>query len=310
MLATLTDQRDLDDDWLLEHKFDGERCFAFVRRQKVKLRTRSDRDVTSTYPDLSNALVHQGELDAVIDGEVAAVSGGDVLGFQYLQQRLGQMAPSPQLVSSVPVALCAFDIVYLDGHDLTGLPLVDRKALLRRAIRFDGFIRYTVHEQGDSLIHYREACAAGWEGLIAKQARSTYTPGRSRLWMKLKCIGEQEFVIAGFTEPRRTRVGIGALLVGYYEGGRLLYAGKVGTGFNQATLLDLRTRLDALRQPSSPFDEPVRPIPPGTSWVRPELVAQIGFGEWTNAGRLRQPRFLGLRDDKPPAAVVRESPAP
>jgi bifunctional non-homologous end joining protein LigD len=308
MLATLTDERELGDDWVFEHKFDGERCFAFVHRGRAELRSRSDHDVTSTYPELSAALEKQTGLDAVLDGEVAAVRGYDVLGFQDLQQRLGQRAPSPQLVAAVPVALCAFDLVYLDGHDVTGLPLLDRKGLLRDAVEFDDVIRYTIDEQGDSLGRYRRACAAGWEGLIAKQVGSTYTAGRSRLWLKLKCIGEQELVIGGFTEPRRTRVGLGALLVGYYEEGRLRYAGKVGTGFDRATLEALRADLGRLERSTSPFAEPVRPLPPGTRWVCPARVAQIGFGEWTKAGRLRQPRFLGLRDDKAPETVVRESP--
>ena len=307
MLATLTDQREFGDDWVFEHKFDGERCFAFVHGGKAGLRSRSDRDVTSSYPELSAAFEEQKDLEAVVDGEVAAVRGDDVLGFQDLQQRLGQRSPSPQLVAAVPVALCAFDLVYLDGHDVTGLSLLDRKALLRAAIDFDDVIRYTTEERGDSLGRYRRACAAGWEGLIAKHVGSTYAPGRSRLWLKLKCIGEQELVIGGFTEPRRTRVGLGALLVGYYDEGRLRYAGKVGTGFDRATLEALRADLGRLERSTSPFAEPVRPLPPGTRWVRPERVAQIGFEEWTKAGRLRQPRFLGLRDDKAPETVVRES---
>jgi bifunctional non-homologous end joining protein LigD len=294
MLATLTDQREFGEDW--------------IHRGKATLRSRSDRDVTSTYPELSAALETQTHLDAVLDGEVAAVRGDDVLGFQDLQQRLGQSTPSRHLVVAVPVALCAFDLVFLDGRDATGLPLLDRKALLREAVRFDDALRYTTHEQGDSLGQYRRACDAGWEGLIAKQASSTYSAGRSRQWLKLKCIGEQELVVGGFTEPRGTRVGLGALLVGYYEEGELRYAGKVGTGFDRATLQNLRAKLGRLQQSTSPFAEPVRPHPPGTRWVRPQLVAQIGFGEWTKAGRLRQPRFLGLRDDKAPEKVVRESP--
>lgn len=306
MLATLTDQREFGDDWLLEHKFDGERCFAFVRGRDVALRSRSNRDVTSTYPELTSALGQEDSLDAVIDGEVTAVRGDEVLGFQHLQQRLGQASPSRQLVAAVPVGFCAFDLIYLEGHDLTGIPLTERKALLRGATRFDDVVRYTDHVRGDSLAHFQRACAAGWEGLIAKKADSTYSPGRSRLWLKLKCVAEQEFVVGGFTEPRGTRVGLGALLLGYYEGNKLRYAGKVGTGFDRSTLTQLRTRLERLEQPASPFAEPVRPVPSGTRWVRPELVAQIGFGEWTKAGRLRHPRFLGLRDDKPARSVVRE----
>ena len=159
---------------------------------------------------------------------------------------------------------------------------------------------------GPSREAYERACAAGWEGLIAKRTDAPYRGGRSRDWLKLKCVLEQEVVIGGFTEPRGSRVGIGALLIGYYESGALRYAGKVGTGFDTATLVALRRRLEPLETTAAPFDEPVKPLPPGTHWVRPELVAQVGFAEWTAAGRMRQPRFLGLREDKAAEAVVRE----
>ena len=148
---------------------------------------------------------------------------------------------------------------------------------------------------------------SGWEGLIAKRAQGPYVAGRSRDWLKLKCVAEQELVIGGYTDPAGSRTDFGALLVGYYEGGRLRYAGKVGTGYTAATLRDLGARLRNLETPESAFVD-ARPIPRGTHWVRPELVAQIGFAEWTNEDRLRQPRYLGLRDDKDPAEVVRERP--
>ena len=306
MLATLTDRREFDDGWLLEHKFDGERCLAFVRDASVTLRTRTRRDVTRTYPEIAAALARAGRL--VVDGEVVAVTGEQVLGFEALQQRLGVASPSDSLVARVPVALCAFDLLHADGRDLTGLGVLDRKAALEDALRFGGTVRPTAHARGESLRRYEEACTAGWEGLIAKRADAPYRPGRSRDWLKLKCLAEQELVVGGFTEPRGSRAGLGALLVGYFEDGRLRYAGKVGTGFDTRTLRDLRTHLDALEQPHSPFAEAVRPLPAGTHWVRPVLVAQIAFAEWTRAGRLRQPRFLGLRDDKPAVTVVRERP--
>ena len=152
-----------------------------------------------------------------------------------------------------------------------------------------------------------QACRAGWEGLIAKRAEAPYVRGRSRDWLKLKCVWNQEFVIGGYTDPAGSRTDFGALLVGYYEDGQLKYAGKVGTGYTVATLRDLGAQLRGLQTPESPFVD-ARPIPRGTHWTRPVLVAQIGFAEWTNEGRLRQPRFLGLRDDKLPAEVVRERP--
>jgi bifunctional non-homologous end joining protein LigD len=159
----------------------------------------------------------------------------------------------------------------------------------------------------DSQRRFADACRSGWEGLIAKRADAPYVPGRSKDWLKLKCAWEQEFVIGGYTDPAGSRTDFGALLVGYYEDGRLSYAGKVGTGYTSATLRDLGARLRQLESPESPFVD-ARPIPRGTHWTRPDLVAQVAFAEWTSDGRLRQPRFLGLRDDKRPAEVARERP--
>jgi ATP-dependent DNA ligase len=161
--------------------------------------------------------------------------------------------------------------------------------------------------RGDSRRRFEEACRLGWEGLIAKRADAPYTSGRSKDWLKLKCVWEQEFVIGGYTDPAGSRTDFGALLVGYYEQGALRYAGKVGTGFTKAILNDLGLRLRRLVTSQSPFTD-ARPIPRGTHWTHPKLVAQIGFAEWTNDARLRQPRFLGLRDDKDPDDVVRERP--
>ena len=308
MLATLTDRRDLDETWLLERKLDGERCLAFVQGGDVALRTRTGRDVTTTFPEVAAAAANVAGA-AVLDGEVVAVDGAEALGFQQLQRRLGQARPDPALVSAVPVALWAFDVVHLEGRDTRALAQVDRKALLAAILRPTAALRYSEHERGDVLRRYRGACAAGWEGLMAKRADAPYRAGRTRDWLKLKCVGEQELVIGGYTDPKGRRVELGALLVGYHEDGRLRYAGKVGTGFDEAVLRDLGSRLRRLERPDSPFDEPVRPLPPGTHWVQPRLVGQIGFSEWTSAGRLRHPRFLGLRDDKAPEDVVREASA-
>jgi bifunctional non-homologous end joining protein LigD len=306
MLATLTDRREFGDDWLLEHKFDGVRCLGVVHDGRARVMTRSERDVTTTYPELARALERQGATELVVDGEVVATDGEDVLGFSVLQQRLGVAHPSDELIEQVPIALCAFDLLHLETYDIVGAGLLDRKRGLAEALSFDAVVRWTDHQQGDSVRRYEEACRAGWEGLLAKRADAPYVAGRSRDWLKLKCVAQQELVIGGFTAPRGSRIGFGALLVGYYQDRKLRYAGKVGTGFDQRTLRELFERLKALEQADSPFDEPIRPLPAGTHWVRPELVAQIGFAEWTRTGRLRQPRFLGLRDDKPATEVVRE----
>jgi ATP-dependent DNA ligase len=178
---------------------------------------------------------------------------------------------------------------------------------LARAIRPHAALQLSEAWRGDSERRFAAACRSGWEGLIAKRADAPYVRGRSKDWLKLKCAWGQELVIGGYTDPAGSRTDFGALLVGYYEDGRLLYAGKVGTGYSAETLRDLGGRLRTLEVPTSPFVA-VRPTPRGTHWTRPELVAQVGFAEWTSDGRLRQPRFLGLRDDKAPADVARERP--
>jgi DNA ligase D-like protein (predicted ligase) len=295
MLATLTDERDLGDGWVLERKLDGIRCLAFVRRGRVTLLSRTRKALD--FPAVADALADLGP-DAILDGEVVAVDDhGEPLGFQALQRRHRDHGH---------VALWAFDVPWLGAEDLRHRPLAERRAQLEEIVSPGGAVALSEVLDGPSRAAYGRACAAGWEGVIAKRADAPYRGGRSRDWLKLKCLFEQEMVVGGFTEPQRSRVGLGALLVGYYEDGRLRYAGKVGTGFDTETLRELRDRLDGLEVDDAPFDEPVTPRPKGAHWVRPELVAQLAFAEWTGAGRLRQPRFLGLRDDKRPQDVVRE----
>ena len=234
-----------------------------------------------------------------LDGEIVAFENG-ITSFAKLQQRARR---------HIAVFLYVFDLPCHGGEDLRPLPLRERKARLRKALDFGGAVRLNPHrngEHGEEL--YREACRKGLEGVIAKRADSPYCGTRSRDWLKLKCHHEQELVVGGFTAPKGSRTEFGALLVGYYEGGALRYAGKVGTGFDQATLRELGARLRELEQEESPF-EPFKPIPPGTRWIRPELVGQVGFAEWTRDGRLRHPRYIGLREDKPASDVVREVPS-
>jgi DNA ligase D-like protein (predicted ligase) len=240
----------------------------------------------------------------LLDGELVAFDGQQT-SFSRLQQRLGIAKPSPALVEAFPVVYCVFDLLKADGKDLTGRPLVERRARLERAIKERPGLQISEAWHEESGRRYAEACRAGWEGLIAKRADAPYTHGRSRDWLKLKCVLEQEFVVGGYTDPAGRRTDFGALLVGYYEGDRLRYAGKVGTGYSAERLTELGARLRKLETSESPFAD-ARPIPRGTHWTHPELVAQIGFAEWTEDGRLRQPRFLGLRDDKHPTEVVRE----
>jgi bifunctional non-homologous end joining protein LigD len=303
MLATLWDEPFSDPGWIYERKLDGVRCLAFRKGARVRLLSRNDKDMNATWPELVEALESDPCDDFVVDGEIVAFSRG-LTSFSRLQQRIGLQRAEAARATGVAITLYLFDILHLAGHDTTRVPQRARKALLKRALRFRDPVRYTPHrnECGETLL--KEACAKGWEGLIAKDAGAPYEHKRSRKWLKLKCGAGQELVIGGFTDPKGSRRGFGALLVGYYRDGKLRYAGKVGTGFDEATLASLHGRLARLERDSSPFAERVREA--GAHFVRPELVGEFGFTEWTRDGKLRHPRFLGLRTDKPAKDVVRE----
>lgn len=242
----------------------------------------------------------------IADGEVVAFKG-DVTSFEQLQRRMQVRDPAEARRRGVKVFYYLFDLVYLNGYDLTNVPLVHRKALLKTAFEFRDPLRYTGHREREGEAYYREAGRKGWEGVIAKHSESAYVAGRSRDWLKFKCWEEQEFVIGGFTDPLGSRAGFGALLLGYYEGSGFRYAGKVGTGFDTGVLIRLAKKLAPLEIQHSPFAEEVK-AGKGVHWVRPKLVAQVSFTQWTRDGRLRHPRFLGIRRDKDPREVVRERP--
>jgi len=309
-LATLTADRFSDPAWIFERKFDGERCLAFRDGEQLRLVTRNRQQVTGTYPEIAEALRAQDAADFIVDGEVVAFDG-DQTSFSRLQRRLGVRAPGPALLAEVPVYIYLFDVLWADGRDVRPRPLLERKALLRDLLSFRDPLRFTEHRDGDGEAYYTEACRLGWEGLIAKRADAPYRPGRTRDWLKFKCLNGQEFVIGGYTDPKGSRVGFGALLLGYYDpGGRLVYAGKVGTGFTNQMLRSLHDRLASIERRGSPFDAGAVPRSmSGVHWVQPKLVGEVGFSEWTTAGELRHPRFQGLRDDKDPHEVVREFPS-
>ena len=307
-LATLTADRFSDPAWIYERKFDGERCLAFRDGDQLRLMTRNQQHVTGTYPEIAEALQAQRASDFVVDGEVVAFDR-DQTSFSRLQRRLGVRDPAAALRAEIPVYIYLFDVLWASGRDVRGQPLLERKEVLGDLLSFGGPLRFTEHRDTDGEAYYREACQLGWEGIIAKRGDAPYRAGRSRDWLKFKCLNGQEFVIGGYTDPQRSRVGFGALLLGYYDGeGRLCYAGKVGTGFNRETLTSLHEALAADEQPAAPF-EPVRGLPRSrVHWVTPKLVAQVGFSEWTADGELRHPRYQGLRRDKNPAQVTRETP--
>jgi bifunctional non-homologous end joining protein LigD len=296
MKAVLTDERFSDPNWIFERKLDGIRCVAIRDGGPVRLLSRNDLSLNERYPEIAEALDGQAATRFAVDGEVVAFDGAQT-SFAKLSRRG---------IQRVPVFFYIFDVQWLDGNDVRPLPLRERKRLLRDALTFADPLRFTTHRNGDGEQLFAEACRKGWEGLIAKRADSPYTDKRSRDWLKFKCEQGQELVIGGFTAPRGTRTELGALLLGYYDAeGALRYAGKVGTGFDQATLHALGAELRRRRRDDPPFADAVRERT--ATWVEPELVAQVGFTEWTRDGRLRHPRFLGLRTDKAAREVVREA---
>jgi bifunctional non-homologous end joining protein LigD len=304
-LATLTEKRFSDPGWIFERKFDGMRCLAFRDGDLVRLLSRNRQSLNGTYPELVDAIAAQRKSRIVVDGEVVAFEGRRT-SFARLQGRLGITDPKVARASRIPIYYYLFDLLHLDGKSTTDIPLTWRKRLLRNAVEFNDPLRNTPHRVNDGIAAYQAACQRGDEGVIAKLADSKYDGGRSTNWLKFKCVRDQEFVIGGYTAPKGSRIELGALLIGYHEGRDLVYAGKVGTGFDEATLRGLRKRLLAIEQEAPPFTRGLR-HEAGARWVRPELVAQIGFTEWTRDGKLRHPRYQGLRTDKDAGDVVRET---
>lgn len=304
MLATLSEERFSSEDWIYERKLDGERCLAFKRGGKVRLYSRNRKSLNAGYPELVEALEAREADGFIVDGEVVAFEGGRT-SFSRLQKRFHVEDPEKARRSGIAVYYYLFDLLYLDGHDVTGVPLRSRKALLKRLLSYQDPLRLLPHRNAEGEEYYREACAKGWEGVIAKRADGSYVHKRSPDWLKFKCVREQELVIGGYTEPGGSRKGFGALLVGYYEGGRLRYAGKIGTGFDERTLEKLKEILVEIEADGNPFAG-VDISEKGVHWVEPVLVAQAGFTEWTADNKLRHPRFLGLRRDKEPGEVRRE----
>lgn len=296
MKALLTRRPFSDPAWIFERKLDGIRCIAVRREGAVQLLSRNDLQMNDRYPEIATALAGAGSgPDCALDGEVVAFQGS-VTSFARLAERRRH---------PVAVYYYVFDLLWLAGQDLRALPLLTRKRLLRRLGLRDP-LRLTPHRNADGQAAFRTACRKRWEGVVAKRLDSRYAATRSQNWLKLKCEQGQELVIGGFTAPRGSRTEFGALLLGYYESGALRYAGKVGTGFDTATLHELGALLGRLRTPSASFADAAAIRERNVSWVRPELVAQVAFTEWTGHGRLRHPRFLGLRQDKSASKVVRE----
>ena len=304
-LARLVSRAPEGEDWLHEQKFDGYRIVAELERGRVRLLSRRFRDWTARFPTVARAVERLPAERALLDGEVAVVLPDGRTSFQALQNAFGG--------GPANLAYFVFDLLALDGEDVGKLPLDQRKARLRALLERAGdpVLRYSDHVIGHGGEFFQLACARGLEGIVSKRRDAPYAPGRGGTWQKTKCLLRQELVIGGYTDPEGARTHVGALLVGYYDHRRLIYAGKVGTGFTMKMLVELKAELDPLATASSPFDpEPSRAwTGPGRHWVKPALVAEVAFSEWTNDGRLRHPSFQGLRRDKRPSEVVRERPA-
>jgi bifunctional non-homologous end joining protein LigD len=304
-LATLVDAAPESDSVLVELKLDGYRIGALLQSGKVKLESRRNNDWTAQFPTVTAAVKRLAAKNALLDGEVAAVMPNGITSFQALQNAEA---------AGASLRYFAFDLLHLDGEDVAALSLLERKAKLRKLIEasdVDGTIKYVDHVVGDAKRVLAEACKLGAEGVIVKNATAAYRAGRNTLWVKVKCVKRQELVIGGFTDPEGSRAGLGALLVGHYADGKLKYAGKVGTGkgFTRDFLTKLRTQLDAIEQKECTFE----PKPKGfkaaaTHWVKPKVVVEVQFVEWTSDGSLRHPSLLGIRKDKRPTDVVREEP--
>jgi len=303
-LATLVSGPPPGDEWVHEIKLDGYRILLRIERGRVKLLTRNRQDWTARFPMVVEAAAALPVKEALLDGEIVALDRAGVSSFQALQQ-------ADQLEKGRTLVYVAFDLLFLDGHDLRSLPLVERKARLARLLKGRRSpLRYSEHFDVPGRRVYERACRRGLEGIVAKRKTAPYTSGRGSAWLKVKCVARQELVIGGYTDPEGARAEFGSLLLGVHDrDGRLVYAGRVGTGFDQATLQRLGARLRKLERRASPF-APDGPRPParGAHWVKPELVAEVAFTEWTRDGRLRHPAFQGLREDKPAAQIVRETP--
>jgi bifunctional non-homologous end joining protein LigD len=299
-LATLVDEAPAGPGWLHEIKFDGYRMLCRIERGQCQIWSRNGKEWTDAFPGIAKAAAKLPVRSAWIDGEIVMPGENGATSFQALQNALSANAERS-------LVYFAFDLMYLDGFDLRRVPLIERKRLLQPRVADSVRLRYSNHFATDGKTMLEEACKLGLEGIISKREDAPYEATRSRSWLKTKCSKRQEMVIGGFTEGQGSRSGFGALLLGVHDEGKLRYAGKVGTGFDQAALKRIRKMLDQLRTDEPPFVDP----PKGAegrraTWVKPKLVAEIAFTEWTRDGTLRHPAFLGLRLDKPAKDVVRE----
>jgi len=301
MLATLVDSPFDDPSWMFETKWDGVRALCYLKGQQIRLITRNDKEVLFRYPELARMHESLKAKEAILDGEIVTFDKHGRSVFQWLQSRIGLVhsADIEVLAREHPAVYCVFDLIYCDGFDLRQCPLISRKELLSEVLTPGPHIALSQHSIGNGTKRFKEASNKHWEGIIAKLASSPYVERRSPYWTKIKTALRQEVVIAGFTPPRRSRMFFGALVAGLYDKGILRYVGRVGGGFNHENLEQVYKALKPLVVATPPFVT----MPGGigdVQWVKPRLVCEVRFAEWTAAGLMRQPIFQGLRDDKAP----------
>jgi bifunctional non-homologous end joining protein LigD len=299
MLATLVDEPFSDPQWIFETKWDGFRSVCFLQGEDVRLMSRNQIEMTPQYPELSGLAKQFKAKEAIIDGEIVALDAQGMPRFQLLQPRVGRKGGLEALRGKGQIVYYAFDLLYYDGYDLTACALVDRKALLETILRPAAFVKYAEHIEDEGDLFFKEIQKFHLEGMIAKRAASPYVQKRSADWLKVKTVQRSEVVIGGYTKPRGARSHFGALVVGLYRDHKLHYVAHTGGGFNEKTLAKIFKLLQPLKTNESPFalkpktNEPVQ-------WVKPRLVAEVKFSEWTADERMRHPVFLGLREDKKP----------
>ena len=303
-LATLVGEPPPGDQWVHELKFDGYRLQCHLQGSQVRLWTRNENDWTAKFPSLVKNLKALRLKSAILDGEIVALDPSGRASFQRLQQSI--KGASASLIFHV------FDLIYIEGFSLTRTPLRDRKRVLAELLEplgDGGMLRYSDHIEGNGMQFFKEACKLGIEGIVSKLADSVYESTRSRSWQKIKCIKRQEFVIAGYTLSDKG-IPFSSLILGFYDKGKLIYAGRAGTGYTNAMRVDLKKKLDRMIVDKRPFAQ--IPKDPGLRravWTEPKLVGEVAFTEWTDEGVIRHPSFQGLREDKKPHQVVKEEPS-
>jgi len=304
-LATLVKEAPKGKEWLHELKFDGYRLLCHLNRGRIRLWTRNQKDWTDKFPNVSKALQTLRVQSAILDAEVVAMDASGRSSFQMLQQAIHKTAGKG-------LVLEVFDLIYIEGFSLTRTPLIERKRVLEELIASAGnnrTLRYSDHVEGNGAKFLKQACDFGIEGIVSKLADSLYESTRSHNWQKVKCLRRQEFVIAGYTLSDKG-LPFSSLVLGVYEKGKLIYAGRAGTGFSNKQRVELKKMLDRIARPTKPFAEiPKDPDLRKAVWAEPKLIGEVAFTEWTNEGVIRHPSFQGLREDKQPSEVIRENPS-